>query len=31
MNDAHDQVLAQADVRHRISRCEYGLVDVEWG
>ncbi len=31
MSNAHDQVLSQADERHRISLCEYGLVHVEWG
>ncbi len=31
MNNGHDQILSQADSKHRIYLCEYGLVHVEWG
>lgn len=31
MTEAHDQVLAETDARHRIVLCEYGLIHLEWG
>jgi len=31
VNIDHEQILFEADKRHRIYLCEYGLVHVEWG